>query len=113
VCVCLSVCLYVFRGKNYILLVSASLLRFLIIATTIETETKFGVACFSFVALYPSSLRTQQLKQLYLVTLLEPLGIVRQCYVFLVRQQLKQRRFYGMNLSSCFRNAEQRISETE
>jgi hypothetical protein len=45
VCVCLSVCLfvciymYVFREKLYILLVRASLLRFLIIATTIETET--------------------------------------------------------------------------
>jgi hypothetical protein len=39
-CVCLSVCvcLYVFKKKLYILLVSASLLRFLIIGTT-ETET--------------------------------------------------------------------------
>jgi hypothetical protein len=38
VCVCLFVCMY-FNKKLYILLVSASLLRFLIIATTIETET--------------------------------------------------------------------------
>jgi hypothetical protein len=38
VCVSVCVCMY-FEKKLYILLVSASLLRFLIIATTIETET--------------------------------------------------------------------------
>jgi hypothetical protein len=38
VCLCVFICMY-FKKKQYILLVSASLLRFLIIATTIETET--------------------------------------------------------------------------
>jgi hypothetical protein len=49
---------------------------------------------------FPNSLRTKQLKQVKLVTLLKPLGIVRHCYVFFVTQQLKQRRFYGRETSN-------------
>jgi hypothetical protein len=56
-----------------------------------------------YVPLFPSSLRTQQLKQVQLVTLLKPLhnnAIVRHCYVVLVTQQLKQRRFYAGETSN-------------
>jgi hypothetical protein len=49
---------------------------------------------------FPRSLRTQQLKQVRLVTLLKPLGIVRHCYVLLVTRQLRQRRFYGRETSN-------------
>jgi hypothetical protein len=39
-------------------------------------------------------------KTIYIVALLHNNGIVRHCYVLLLTQQLKQRRFYGRETSN-------------